>query len=140
VLTIEVGEGIRWSACAKCGRETQYVHGYVYDEGTPLAVYHASLPHGHVGDRARFLVSIGDWDESSSAVQRERATIDVRLIPKEVQMGFADPDPGEELMSELGRRISRSEALASPLKARYFDVCGLVCREDPRVRAAFALA
>jgi hypothetical protein len=140
MLTIELGDGVRWSKCAECGRETQLVHGYVYDDGVPLAVYHAALPYGHAHDRARFLVSMGDWEAEGESAQRERATVAVQVTPEEVQMGFIDPDPGEDLVSELGRRVSRDEALASPLRTRYFDVCDLICVEDPRVRAALALS
>jgi hypothetical protein len=136
LLTLETVDGVRWSRCADCGRDTRRIHGFVYEDGVPFAVYHADLPEGHEHDRALFLVSIGDWGVEADSAARERATIWVQRRPDELQMSFDDPDPDAVITPELGRMISRAEALGSPLRSRYLEVCNLIAAKDARVKAA----
>jgi hypothetical protein len=134
VLTLEQADGVRWSTCEHCGKTTKIVHGFVYQDEMPFAVYHAALADGH--DHAELRISIGDWGDESDAASRERVIVSVRKTPNAYEMAFVDPH--EDGASELGRMLSRAEALASPRRERYFEVCDLVLDADARVRTALA--
>jgi hypothetical protein len=114
VLTIERGSGVRWSTCADCGRDTQYVHGYVYGRKE------SNTPSITLQFRTVTFTTAPDFSYRSAPRMKPQCAARRATI-------------------ELGRRISRSEALASPLKTRYFDVCDLICSDDPRIRATLAL-
>ncbi len=137
VLTIEMGEEVKTQICADCGKESQSVRGFVYDDGDAYSVYLAVIYTGHKDKLVALAVGIGDWDEGAGPESRRSVTIFIRRSPTEFQMSLQDAEisPWKSAANWLGRMLSRQEALESPLRDAFFHVADHVVANDSRVRS-----
>jgi len=118
-----------------CVGETTRVFGYVTDQESPFAVYHAELytHHPHAPSAVVLTISLGDWTEGASPASRHRARLELRPQGSQVVMSFIDFARGEKTEAELGRTVNSDEARRSSSRADYLRVADAVIYGDHRV-------
>ena len=112
------------------------VWGWVSKENAVHAVYFANLMTGHQEISARITISMDGWGEEDCLAKRKWVIIEARPIPDSYEMMVREPEEslynGEPI---LGKALSRSEALASPLVHEFFAVADHIAHNDPAVRS-----
>jgi hypothetical protein len=89
-LRIEPAVDVMEQLCADCGRPFSSVHGFLYDEGDPYAVYHALLQTEHPSTVADIALSFGSWDEDATGDDRNRVGLQVWPEGEELKMHITD--------------------------------------------------
>jgi hypothetical protein len=133
---IEFNDKVKSFTCPHCGEESMTVWGWVSKDNAAHSAYFANLMTGHVETSARLTISIGGWGEEDSLVKRKWVFIEARPIAHSYEMMVREPEEslyaGKEI---LGKAMTRSEALASPLVREYFAVADHIANNDPAVRS-----
>jgi hypothetical protein len=71
---------------------------------------------GHVG----VLASFGNWQEDAEPSERTAFAMRIWTSQDSYQVGLVDPDDDGWTTDYLGKKLTRDEALAHPLKAEAF--------------------
>jgi hypothetical protein len=117
-------------SCQCCGAPTIQLARFVFRDGEPFAVYRALLAHGPHERRADVVISLGDWAETASA--RDRVTFACHLTADRdsFNVGFVDPGQTSWTSGELGRILSRDEALQHRWKQDVLSMSNQMLEED----------
>jgi hypothetical protein len=135
VISIDPCESSTSGACSCCGKPTETVWGYVYVDDGARAIYFCRWAQGHIENGMASALSIGGWGEDSNPAQRQLIGLDCRVLedgPAFMVINAADSPWGDE--EELGTKLSREAALASPLRQECFDILDRIIEDDGRVR------
>ena len=126
MLSVEPG-GEKLDECDCCGSRAHTVWGRVCDDERTTAAYYARWIEAHerVVDIAIGLRPSSEDDRISIAAEMWTSDDDVLFSLTDEPL-FDRPD-------ELGRRMRRDEALASPLIDEFWHVADHVVAEDPRL-------
>lgn len=89
-LAVELGALAKHS-CSCCGRESETVHGYLYDESGTTTVYFAGYTYGHHERRANLLLSVGAWGEGTAPTDRIAIAMQVIRIATGWSSHFPQP-------------------------------------------------
>jgi hypothetical protein len=133
---IEFNDKVKSFLCPHCGEESLTVWGWVSKDNAAHAVYFANLMTGHQETSARLTISIGGWGDENDLTKRKWVYIEARPVPSSYQMMVREPQ--ESLYSGkplLGKALTRSEALASPLLKDFFAVADYIAFNDPAVKS-----
>ena len=133
-LVIEADPTVTEHSCGHCSQPFQRVKGFIYRAGNAHAVYIASCYH-HDGHEV-FIDAVFSptWDDDLD----DHITFGCRVGPI-----AGRPDPAASLTdgaaaftgaSFFGQKLSRTEALASPLLADFWALVDHVLVHDPVVR------
>jgi len=134
MITVEIGEPRPSRVCPDCGAEVQTVHGFVYQNGAPFAVYHAAFSRAHYDQGANARIAVGDWSEGADPNTRIPFGLEIRATPTEYQFGFIGPDSSMWGQSELmGPMLTREQALAHPQRDVILHIAEHVVHEDARI-------
>jgi hypothetical protein len=133
---IEFNNKVKSFECPHCGEQSMTVWGWVSKDNAAHAVYFANLMTGHKEMSARLTISIGGWGDENGLPKREWVYIEARPIPSSYEMMVREPQEslynGEPI---LGKALTRSEALASPLMEEFFAVADYIAFNDPAVKS-----
>jgi hypothetical protein len=137
-MTLEPDPVERQFVCRACSRDFLRVIGYVYQDESPLAVYHADLysEHPHREPIAVLTISVGDWSDDADPKSRRRARIEAWPRGNEIVMRFAGFSPGEDASPLLGEPLASDEAREARDRDLYLRVADLVAYRDRRVARA----
>jgi hypothetical protein len=133
---IEFNDKVKSFRCPHCGEESMTVWGWVSKDNTAHAAYFANLMTGHQEISARLTISIGGWGKEDSLAKRKWVFLEARPIPGSYEMMVREP--GESLYGGepiLGKALSRSEALSTPLLQEFFAVADHIAQNDPAVKS-----
>jgi hypothetical protein len=133
-LSIETAPDVQRRVCPDCGRPFSSVHGFLYEDGSPYAVYHAMLQRDHPSMVVDVAVSFGSWDDETTASDRTRIGIRVWPEGEELKMHVNDPDESAWGDSEkLGKMADRGEVLGTPLEHEALRIVEFVIAHDSRI-------
>lgn len=127
--------------CPCCGGLSVRSTGFVTVDGGAYAVYYTAYANNHPDQELALIVSIGDWSEDADETKRE--AFYCRLRPGDesyaLMLGDASDSPWADV-DLLGRKLSREQAQAHPLKETLFALTDEIGARDPRVVGYFARA
>ena len=133
---IEFNARVKSFRCPHCGEESMTVWGWVSKDNATHGAYFANLMTGHQEISARLTISIGGWGEEDNLTKRNWVLIEARPIPGSYEMMVREPE--ESLYNGktiLGKALTRSEALASPLMREFWAVADHIAHNDPAVKS-----
>jgi hypothetical protein len=130
MYSIEFADPVTGS-CQCCGIPTIQLARFVLRDGEPFAVYRALLAHGPHERRADVVISLGDWAETASPSDRVTFACHLTADRDSFNVGLVEPHQTSWTSFELGRILSRDEALQHPWKREVFDLSNriLACDE-----------
>lgn len=118
---------VRRRSCRSCGEAFEHVTGYVNEGSTPVAVYFAAC-HGHPEHEAQIDVVLGTWGVEPPA--EDHVTLSCRLRAD----GAMAVDASVATTSDatlLGRRLTRTEALAHARIGEFWAIVDVLAASDP---------
>ena len=137
MLSIEPA-GISEQPCTDCRNTTKTVWGFVSKNGAAYAVYYARWTSGHLDRGAQLYVSIGGWGEPNPITSKVSVGLDSRM--GEDRPGFMVVDatilPWSQ-HAELGRPLTRQDALSSGAADAAFAIIDEVVEKDTRLRSFY---
>ncbi|MGY4493680.1 DUF2199 domain-containing protein [Pseudomonas sp. TE3610] len=135
VFRIELGSQTVSGHCGTCGHEARTFRGFVSDQEGASAVYLATYTESHPEAGVVMAVSIGGWGEGADPVLRECVVLEWR-----------NGAPGCRVIdaatscwggcADLGRMLSRDQAMASGRAREAFAISDAVGCQDARLPAA----
>jgi len=133
-MEIESGESAD-NPCSCCGGTTRTVWGYVYCDGDAHAVYYVSWTIGHPDQGLSLAISIGKFGEGVTPAQRQTVAMEGRFL--ESGPGFMVVDAASSAWGNaefLGAKLSRSDALSSPVSKEAFSIVDRLIQDDVRIK------
>lgn len=129
-IVIEPG-GLRTDSCSQCGRDAAVAHGYLYVNANAHGIYFADWCEAHAGPRcARLTLSLGDWSEDSSAVNRRSVCLEVGAA------GMAlTSEPARERPTFFGRFLPIEAALQYAQTIGLWPIVDQIVCGDPQIAA-----
>ena len=119
------GRNVEKNSCASCGREYDYITGFLKNAGDAFAIYYAQC-HGH-GDKEAWLdVTLGTWGEDDYA---DHVTFSCRLRTE----GAAAVDAtvaSSGVAAFFGQKLTREEALAHSWLPQFWEVVDFIALGD----------
>jgi len=132
-LRIETGETQK-STCHCCGKDSITVHGFIYRNEEPYAVYYAGWAITHPKHYVSVALAVGKWDEKSSVADRTSFGFNAFLTASEIQFSFIGPEDSSWGETELlGKMLDRNQALKSPLSKEILALGEYIVEADQRV-------
>jgi hypothetical protein len=130
---IELGETQK-STCKCCGKDSVTVHGFIYRNDEPYAVYYSGWAITHAKRYVSVAIAVGRWDEGSGVKDRTSFGLNVFPTDSEIQFSFIGPNdsPWEET-DLLGIMLDRNQALKSPFSKEILALGEYVVENDQRV-------
>jgi hypothetical protein len=131
-LDIELGD-IAGFSCPCCGRDSETVHGFLYDRDGETAVYFAGYTHGHPQRRANMVLSVDGWGEGKGPENRRAIPLEVTFKGDDVDVSFPAPNAspwyGEEFLGAMvdPGRLDRQEL------EQFRKLAIVAIEKDPRV-------
>ena len=134
-LSIERGRHST-NRCGCCGDLSHTFRGFVNNDDGAYAVYFAGYTEHHKPPIATIVVSLGNWGEGSTPVDRQCAVMKVRNFEGNMQMMTVGPEgcPWDDI-GALGRLLTRDEMLKGPLKEEFFHVADHALEAEDQFRA-----
>jgi hypothetical protein len=133
---LEFNDKIKSFTCPHCGEESMTVWGWVSKDNAVHAAYFANLMTGHEETSARLTISVGGWGEEDNLAKRSWIFIEARPTGGSYEMMVRDPEESLYMDKQiLGKAMTRSEALASPLIDELFAVADQIVNRDPAVKS-----
>jgi hypothetical protein len=127
--SIEFADPVTGS-CQCCGSPTIQLARFVHRNGEPFAVYRALLAHGPHERRADLVISLGDWAETASPSDRVTFACHLTAAPDNFNVGLVEPHQTSWSSGELGRILSRDEALQHPWTQEVFNLSDRILECD----------
>jgi hypothetical protein len=137
-FSLELGPEVANIICDHCGHSFKSVNGFIKKDDWAYSIYFATLQTGHDDIEAGLTVSIGKWWDDSNSAVAGRNWVYMRVWPSESGSGFEmrieEPEGSRHVnFTNLGNKLSRSEALQSPLLHEFFAVADYAIDNDPAV-------
>lgn len=133
---LEFNDKIKTFTCLHCGEESITVWGWVSKDNAVHAAYFANLMTGHEETSARLTISVGGWGEEDNLAKRKCIFIEARPNGGSYEMMVREPEESPYMDKQiLGKAMTRSEALASPLIGELFAVADEIVNRDPAVKS-----
>lgn len=115
--------------------------GFVTVDGGAYAVYYLAYVNDHADQELALIVSVGDWGEGANEAEREAFYCRLRPADGNYELMLADAaDSQWGDVALLGRKLSRDEARAHPLRKTLFALADEIGTRDPRVVGYFERA
>jgi hypothetical protein len=134
-LSIELGE-VADIGCEECEGNHKSSCGFVYKNDDAYGAYFASLYVGHAKPHVGLTLSLGKWWDDEAIDERCWVFISIWPEAKEYRMGLKDPKLSRHYnFADLGKPLDREAALASSMRADFFEVTDCVIANDPAIRS-----
>jgi hypothetical protein len=132
-LRIELGETQK-STCHCCGKDSVTVHGFIYRNEKPHAVYYGGWAIAHPKRYISMAVAVGRWDEGSGVKDRTSFGLNVFPTDSEIQFSFIGPNDSPWGETDLlGKMFDRNQALQSPLSKDILALGEYIIEKDQRI-------
>ncbi len=140
MYAIELNDQIKTFDCPDCGEKSMTVWGFVSKNNVAHAIYYAGLMTGHEHASVRLTISIGGWGVDSADEQdvagRNWIFLEARPTTDSYEMMVREPEESFYFDKRiLGKSMSRTQALASPLLNEFFAVADFIAFNDPAVKS-----
>jgi hypothetical protein len=129
-LAIELGEVAKYR-CPCCERESETVHGFLYDRSGATFVYFAGYTHGHPERRANMVLSVGAWGEGTTPADRKAIALQVYSVKRGLVFTFPPAETSPWYRKEF--KDVAPEELSDEDRVRYRDLAKAAVQKDPRV-------
>jgi hypothetical protein len=134
---IELGDVAKYQ-CPCCERESETVHGFLYDSTGATSVYFAGYTHGHPERRANLVLSVGGWGEGTTPADRNSIALQVVSGGKGLTFTFPPAETSPWYRKEyLGTMLS-PDRLSMEDRVHYRGLASVVVEKDPRVAGYLA--
>ena len=132
---VEQADSKKFESCPCCGRSSNRVWGSVATVDRVVAAYFVHWTLGHVPENgANFDLIVGAWDDNTSERDRSAVSLEYRLLDSGPTFRIIDADGRDTAKSDLvGRALSRSEVIGTPLADEIFAICDAVLAQDDRI-------
>ena len=122
--------------CEHCGAQTTSLTRFIYDDEGVAGVYYARFSDNHPDRIVSALVSLGDWAEGSTPVDRTAFALELRSMDDHYSVMVVDSEqsPWREA-SIVGRLLDREEALQHDWIKEVFHVTDHMVVEDAPLKA-----
>jgi hypothetical protein len=131
-LTIELGDAATYS-CPCCMRESETVHGFLYDDAGETAVYFAGYTHGHTVRRANLALSIGGWGEGTTPADRRSVALQVSANAEGLTYIFPPAETSPWSSEELLGTMLNPEQVSEEDRALCRELARTAVEKDPRI-------
>jgi len=126
------------SRCDCCGGATTTLTRFVTVDGEARGIYYAAFSDNHPESHVIVLLSLGRWEDGSGPEHRVAFALRIWVKEDQFQVGVVDAgDAGWPNAAQMGRRLSRREALAHPWIQEVFHVSDHIVAEDEPIRSYF---
>lgn len=136
-LIIEPGNESVTGHCDSCGHESRIFRGFVYEQDQAFGIYVGSYTQSHPELGVSMAVSLRGWGVGANKEDKECVVLEWRV--GQTGPGCAVIDAPYSMWSgekNLGRMLSREEALVSGRAKEAFAVADVVWVSDTRLEAA----
>lgn len=133
-LGIELGDTSHFN-CPDCGRQSETVHGFLYDSTGETAVYFAGYTPGHPERRANMVVSAGGWGEGRTPDDRSAVALEASFGTGGVELSFPPPDTSPWFGKDFLGKMRHPEELSEDERRDYRKLAVAAIEKDPRVAA-----
>jgi hypothetical protein len=136
VIELEMGPAREPLKCNCCGTVIESTHGFIYRDDEPFAVYQASWCEGHFEDQVNARIEIGgDWGNPATRPNHAFFGVLIFRTPEETGFSMLQPEESQWCEPEIAAEfLSRSAALAHPLKSEIFHIAEHIARDDHRIK------
>ena len=136
MLKLEEWERSISKKCPCCGYENVTVHGFVYKDKQPYAVYFSSWIDWKKHKQIEMAIGVWDWSEGSSYEWRKSFWLECSVKDNDYVFSIVDPEvsPGWD-NKFLGKMLSRREALKNKNIKEIFHIAEHIVKEDSRVKS-----
>lgn len=126
------------STCPCCGGITTALTRFITIDGNARGVYYAVFSDNHPDSHVIVLLSLGEWWSGTSPDSRSAFAFRIWMKEDRFQVGVIDAqEAGWPDAAIMGRRMTRTEALAHPLIKQVFEISDQIVEQDPDIRAYF---
>ena len=133
---IELGDVSKF-LCPCCQRESETVHGFLYDERGDTSVYFAGYTHGHPERRANFILSIGGWGEGTSPDDRRAIAMQILATGQGHMFTFPPAESSPWYGEEFLGRLMQPQELSDEDRSLSRELAKTAMKKDPRVADYF---
>jgi len=122
--------------CECCGGVSTTLVRYVYDEGSPYAVYYARYSRAHPNHPVYALISLGAWGDDSGPWDRVAFAVELWSDDDAYRVSLVDStqSPWREVQV-LGRILDRAEALEHDRLPEVFHITDHMTEDDRQLVA-----
>lgn len=135
-LHVEQSGSMDFGPCPCCGGSSRTVGAYVYDPASETAAYFVQWTLGHVDlHGANVDLIIGKWGDDSLRSDRFGISLNFRMTDQGPAFMIIDSAERPVGSSELvGKALSRSEVIGTPLAEIAFRIVDAIWLQDIRIR------
>jgi hypothetical protein len=135
-FSLELGPNVDEVICSCCSKQLLSVCGFIALEGNAYSTYFALLHTAHDEIVVALTISIGKWWDDDALTERHWILMTVRPSESEFHMRIEEPEKSRHInFKQLGIPLTRNEALASPLREKFFEVADYIIERDPSVHS-----
>ena len=131
-LAIELGD-VAKHHCPCCEKESETVHGYLYDTTGATSVYLAGYTHGHPERRTNMVLSVGGWGEGTTPADRTAIALQVCSANGELVFAFPPAETSPWYHEDFLGEMLRPEDLSEEDRVRYRSLARVAVQKDSRV-------
>jgi hypothetical protein len=124
--------------CDCCGERSTSLTGFVYRDESERAVYYLRWTVGKPDDGAVLAIAIGAWTGDAPPSQRACVGLECQLVdgaPAFRVIDAVDTPWGD--VAVLGKKLTRAQALASPLSKEAFAIVDRLVADEIRTEPWF---
>jgi hypothetical protein len=135
-FSLKLGPNVNEVICSHCGKQLFSVCGFIALDGDAYSTYFALLHTAHGEIVVALTISIGKWWDDDALSERQRIAMTVRPSESAFNMRIEEPEKSRHVsFKPLGIALTRKDALASPLRDKFFEVADYIVERDPSVHS-----
>jgi len=135
-FSLEPGPNVDEVICSHCGKQMFSVCGFIALDGDAYSTYFALLHTAHAEIVVALTISIGKWWNDDALSERHWIAMTVRPSESAFNMRIEEPEKSRHVnFKQLGIAMGRNDALASPLRDKFFEVADYIVERDSSVRS-----
>lgn len=134
MLELEIQEGSQTTPvqCACCGKWSQCINGFVYEDGIAIAAYFVHWTKNNLDHDPNFDLIIGSWGDGASANDRYGVSL-VYRIGQGFMVIDAETRPYAKDQTLFSHVLKRSEVIGSNIASISFQVVDAILLKDGRL-------
>jgi hypothetical protein len=133
-LGIELADAKHFD-CPDCGRQSESVHGFLFDTTGETAVYFVGYTPGHPERHANIVLSVGGWGEGMEQEDRKAIAMEARFGDLGVELTYPPPRSSPWFGEDFLGKMREPEEMSDEDRASYRTLALAAVEKDPRVVA-----